>query len=151
MPTIVGILIFIIVINTTSERLKARNFFICRYFRFYEQLKFRARLSWAWTKFYSFGARLGAVHMIKDCNVIYKIHVTILIHMVTKLNKTLRTTQKTRTKHILILSDTHTLSSGTASAYSVELDLGCTSSIYFDNVTLTLHNVTLTSQKPCQS
>ena len=29
--------------------------------------------------------------------------------------------------------------------------LGCSSRIYFDNVTLmTIHNVTLTSQKPCQ-
>ena len=40
-----------------------------------------------------------------------------------------------------------------ASANSVEFcgsDLGCTSRIYFDNLTLTLHNVTLTSQKPCQ-
>ena len=35
---------------------------------------------------------------------------------------------------------------GSASANSVESGLGCTSSIYFDNVTLTLHNVTLTSQ-----
>ena len=26
-------------INTTSERLKARTFFICRYFSFYEQFK----------------------------------------------------------------------------------------------------------------
>ena len=26
-------------INTTSEKLKARNFFICQYFSFYEQLK----------------------------------------------------------------------------------------------------------------
>ena len=34
-------------INTTFERLKARNFFICRYFSFYEQLKFRAQLSLA--------------------------------------------------------------------------------------------------------
>ena len=32
---------------------------------------------------------------------------------------------------------------------SVESDHGCTSRIYFDNVTLTLYNVTLTSQKPC--
>ena len=31
---------------------------------------------------------------------------------------------------------------------SVESDLGCTSRVYFDNVTLTLHNVTLTSKKP---
>ena len=45
MPTIVGILTFISMINTTSERLKARNFFISWYFRFYEQLKFRAQLS----------------------------------------------------------------------------------------------------------
>ena len=45
MPTIVGILTFISMINTTSERLKARNFFICQYFSFYEQLKFCAQLS----------------------------------------------------------------------------------------------------------
>ena len=45
MPTIVGILTFISMINTTSERLKARNFFIRLHFSFYEQLKFRAQLS----------------------------------------------------------------------------------------------------------
>ena len=45
MPTIVGILTFISMINTTSEVLQARNIFICRYFSFYEQLKFRAQLS----------------------------------------------------------------------------------------------------------
>ena len=45
MPTIVGILTFICMINTTSERLKVINFFICRYFSFYEQLKFLAQLS----------------------------------------------------------------------------------------------------------
>ena len=45
MPTIVGMLTFIRMINTTSERLKARNFFICRYFSSYEQLKFRAQVS----------------------------------------------------------------------------------------------------------
>ena len=39
MPTIVGILTFISMINI------ARNFFICFYFSFYEQLKFRAQLS----------------------------------------------------------------------------------------------------------
>ena len=47
MPTIVGILTFISVINTTSESLNANNFFIRRYLNFYEQLKFRAQLSWA--------------------------------------------------------------------------------------------------------
>ena len=45
MPTIVGILTFISMINATSEILKARNFFICRFFIFYEELKFRAQLS----------------------------------------------------------------------------------------------------------
>ena len=51
MPTIVGILTFISMINTTSVRLKARNFFFCLHFSFFEQLKFRAQLSWAWKKF----------------------------------------------------------------------------------------------------
>ena len=48
MPTIVGILTFMSIIDTTSERLKARNFFNCPYFSFYIQLKFTAQLSWAW-------------------------------------------------------------------------------------------------------
>ena len=43
--SIVGILTFISRINTVSESLKARNYFICRYLSFYEQLKFRAQLS----------------------------------------------------------------------------------------------------------
>ena len=42
MPTIVGISMLISMINTTSERLKAKNFFICWYFSFNEQLKFHA-------------------------------------------------------------------------------------------------------------
>ena len=45
MPTIVGILTFISMINTTSERLEAINFFNCRYFSIYKQLKFCAQLS----------------------------------------------------------------------------------------------------------
>ena len=48
MPTIVGILTFISMINTISERLEAIHFriFSCRCFSFYEQLlKFRAQLS----------------------------------------------------------------------------------------------------------
>ena len=45
MPTIVGILTFISMINTTFERLKARNISICQYFSFCEQLKFHAQLS----------------------------------------------------------------------------------------------------------
>ena len=45
MPTIVGILTFISMINKTSERLRARHLFIYRYFSYYEQLKFCAQLS----------------------------------------------------------------------------------------------------------
>ena len=58
MPTIVGILTFISMINTTSDRLKAINFFICGILVFYEQLKFRSQLSWAWKKFYNLRAWL---------------------------------------------------------------------------------------------
>ena len=45
MPAIVGIFTFISMINTTSERLKAKHFFIYPYFSFYEQLKFHAQSS----------------------------------------------------------------------------------------------------------
>ena len=45
MPTIVGILTFISMISTTTERLKAIPFFINRYLSFYEQLKLRVQLS----------------------------------------------------------------------------------------------------------
>ena len=48
MPTIVGILTYISIMKKTSKMLKARNFFICTYVSFYEQLKFRAQLSWEW-------------------------------------------------------------------------------------------------------
>ena len=42
---IVGIVTFISMISLTSKRLKAKKVFICRYFSFYEQLKFHAQLS----------------------------------------------------------------------------------------------------------
>ena len=45
MPTTVVILTIISMMNTTYEILKPRNFFICRYFNLYEQLKFCAQLS----------------------------------------------------------------------------------------------------------
>ena len=45
MPTIFGILTFISMINTTPERLKVKHFFVCLYFSFYDQVKFRAQLS----------------------------------------------------------------------------------------------------------
>ena len=47
MPTIflLAFLTSISMINTTSERPKARSVFICRYFSFYGQLKFHAQLS----------------------------------------------------------------------------------------------------------
>ena len=69
---IVGILAFISMINTPSERLKAKNFCICRYFSFHEQLKFRAQLSMK--KFYNLGARLplerqsGTVNLLSSIN-----------------------------------------------------------------------------------
>ena len=44
MPTIVGILKFVSMINATSKSHKARNFFICCYFSFYEQRKFHVQL-----------------------------------------------------------------------------------------------------------
>ena len=45
MPTIVGILTFMSMINKTSEKsFKARKVFILQYFSFYEQLKFQAQL-----------------------------------------------------------------------------------------------------------
>ena len=44
MPTIVGILIFISRINTTSESLKARKVLYFHNFRFYEHLDFHAQL-----------------------------------------------------------------------------------------------------------
>ena len=45
MPTVVGILTFISMINTASESLKARKISIFQHFTFYEQLKVHARLS----------------------------------------------------------------------------------------------------------
>ena len=47
MSTIDGIITFISMINTISERHKASNVFICQYFSFNEQLKFSAQLSLA--------------------------------------------------------------------------------------------------------
>ena len=45
MPTKVGILTFLRMINKTSESLKARKVFNFQHFSFYEQLKVRAQLS----------------------------------------------------------------------------------------------------------
>ena len=45
MPTIVGILTFISMINTTSKSFKARKVIIFQHFSFSECLKFLARLS----------------------------------------------------------------------------------------------------------
>ena len=45
MPTIVGILTFIGMINTKSKRFKARNLFVCRFISLCEQLKFLNQLS----------------------------------------------------------------------------------------------------------
>ena len=60
MPTILGILTFISLINNTPERLKARivNIFQQYFFCCYECLKFHAQLSWAQKKFYNLEAWL---------------------------------------------------------------------------------------------
>ena len=47
MPTIVGILTFISLINTPLESFKVRKIFIFHHFTFNEQLKFHAQLSCA--------------------------------------------------------------------------------------------------------
>ena len=44
MPTIVGILTFVSMINATYESLKARKVLIFQHFSFYEKLKFHAQL-----------------------------------------------------------------------------------------------------------
>ena len=46
MSTIVGIFTFISMINTTTEKVKARKIFIFQKFRFYEQMKCHAQLSY---------------------------------------------------------------------------------------------------------
>ena len=45
MPTIVAILTFISMVNTTSESLKAKTIFIVQHFSFYNQLKFYSLLN----------------------------------------------------------------------------------------------------------
>ena len=45
MPTIIGILTFITMVNTTSESSRERKIFIFHHFSFHEQLKFHAQLS----------------------------------------------------------------------------------------------------------
>ena len=54
--TIVGILTFISMINTTPESLDARKSLFFSIDFFYEQLKFHAQLSQAQKKFYNLGA-----------------------------------------------------------------------------------------------
>ena len=45
MPTVVGFLTFISMINTTTEGLKASTVFLFQHISFYKQLKFDAQLS----------------------------------------------------------------------------------------------------------
>ena len=89
MPRIVGILTFTYMINTTSERLKTRNFFICWYFSFYEQLKFRAQLSWAWKNFYNLGARSAVslliwIHCVNPDHWLYQQPAVLNLHFLQK-------------------------------------------------------------------
>ena len=58
MPTIVGILTFSGMINTTPESLKARKILIFQHISSYGQLKFHAQWSWAWKSFITSGPGL---------------------------------------------------------------------------------------------
>ena len=75
--TIVGILTFISMINTTSESLKARNVFIFQHFSFYEQLKFHVNLSWARKKFYNLRACLTQFFWRAGLNSVYLIRLPL--------------------------------------------------------------------------
>ena len=58
-------------INATSERLKAINFFICWYFSFDEHLEFHAQLSWAGRKLNNLGANVVLVLLICELRVLF--------------------------------------------------------------------------------
>ena len=64
-----------------------------------------------------------------------------------------KTVKYTSLQYLANSTNTSVPEIGTASANSAKSDHGCSSRIYLDNasdnVTLTLFNVTLTSQKPC--
>ena len=68
MPTIFGILTFISMINTTSERFKARSFFTFRSFSFYMQLKFLFS-SVEHEKFYNLGVCICYSHACLSYNL----------------------------------------------------------------------------------
>ena len=53
MPTLVGILTFISMINATSEILEARHFFICRYFTFLCAVEILCSVELSIKKFYN--------------------------------------------------------------------------------------------------
>ena len=59
MPIIVGISIFTSMMNTTSERPKARNFFICLYFSFFEKL--------SWVEHENSSITSGPEHEVLRC------------------------------------------------------------------------------------
>ena len=61
MPTIVGILTFISMINTSLDSLRARKVIIFKHFCLYEQLKFYAQLSQACKKCYNLEASSGEI------------------------------------------------------------------------------------------
>ena len=73
------------------------------------------------------------LYVIANSGLVHSLHVSV------------------KTFDVVLIGETAYRPIGTASAKSVESDLGSTSRIYFDNVTLTSHNVTLTSQKPRQN
>ena len=59
MPTIVGILTFMSGINSILGLSEPNESLVSWYFYTYEHLKFQAKLSWAWKKFYNLGAKIS--------------------------------------------------------------------------------------------
>ena len=55
MPTLIGILTFISIINITTGSKKASKVFIFQHFSFSEQLNFHAQLGWDGNKLFNLG------------------------------------------------------------------------------------------------
>ena len=68
MPTTVGILTFIGMIITTSERPKQETSSVVGIVAFVNWLKFRAQLSWAWKKFITSGPDYYVKRMSWNCS-----------------------------------------------------------------------------------
>ena len=91
MPTIVVILIFMSMINTTSEHLKARKVFIFKHFRFYEHFKIPCSVELSTKKFYNLEAR-RSVSMRWSNHILWVLKITVSMrqsnHIICVLKRT---------------------------------------------------------------